>query len=72
MTLDDILPLHLICHGCQMDLGEMPFIQFMVHQRCPAAIPQTAIADLLQASRATISCDVAALRNAGDHHWLLS
>jgi hypothetical protein len=23
-----------------MDLGEIPLIQFMVHQTCPAAIPQ--------------------------------
>jgi hypothetical protein len=34
------LPQHLICRGCKMDLGDLPFIQFMVHQTCPAAIPQ--------------------------------
>jgi hypothetical protein len=34
------LPPHLICHGCKMGLGEMPLIQFMVHQTCPATIPQ--------------------------------
>ena len=34
------LPHHLICHSCQMGLGEVPLIQFMVHPTCPAAIPQ--------------------------------
>jgi hypothetical protein len=35
------LPRHLICHGCQMDLAEIPLIHFMAHQTCPATIPQT-------------------------------
>ena len=38
-SLDD-LPQHLICHGCKTALGQIPFIQFMVHQTCPVAIPQ--------------------------------
>ena len=37
-----------------------------------SGIRQTAIAYLLQVSRATISRDVAALRNAGDRHLFLS
>jgi hypothetical protein len=37
----DDLPQHLICHGCKMDLGDMPIIRFVVHHTCPAAIPQT-------------------------------
>ena len=35
------LPRHLICHGCQMDLGTIPRIHFVVHQTCPTAIRQT-------------------------------
>jgi hypothetical protein len=35
------LPGYLICHGCQMDLGDIPLIQLVVHQTCPAAIRQT-------------------------------
>jgi hypothetical protein len=39
-SLND-LPQHLICHGCQMDLGDIPLIQFVVHQTRPATIRQT-------------------------------
>jgi hypothetical protein len=35
------LPRQLICHGCQMDLGEIPFIRFVLHPTRPAAIRQT-------------------------------
>jgi hypothetical protein len=35
------LPRHLICHGCQMDLGDIPLIQLVVHQTCPVAMRQT-------------------------------
>jgi hypothetical protein len=38
-SLDDLLP-HLICHGCQMNLKEIPLMQIVVHETCPAAIPQ--------------------------------
>jgi hypothetical protein len=37
----DDLPRHLICHGCQMDLGEIPLIHFVIHPTRPAAIRQT-------------------------------
>src|SRR5919106_4043240 len=36
---DDLLP-HLICHGCEMNLTEIPLIQLVVHETCPTAIPQ--------------------------------
>ena len=36
----DDLPQYLICHGCKMDLRELPLIQIVVHQTCPAAILQ--------------------------------
>jgi hypothetical protein len=32
---------HLICHGCQMDLREIPLIQLVAHPTCPATIRQT-------------------------------
>jgi len=35
------LPRHLICHGCQMALREIPFIQFVVHTTRPAALRPT-------------------------------
>jgi hypothetical protein len=35
------LPRHLICHGCKMDLSEIPLIQFVIHPTRPAAIRQT-------------------------------
>jgi hypothetical protein len=38
-SLDDLLP-HLICHSCKMNLKEIPLIHIVVHETCPAAIPQ--------------------------------
>ena len=31
---------HLVCRGCQMDLGDIPLIHFVVHPTRPARIPQ--------------------------------
>jgi hypothetical protein len=38
-STNDLLP-HLICHGCEMSLKEIPLIHIVVHETCPAAIPQ--------------------------------
>ena len=38
-SLDNLLP-HLICHSCKISLKEISLIHIVVHEMCPAAIPQ--------------------------------
>ena len=38
-SFDDLLP-HLSCHSCKINLKEIPLMQIVVHETCPAAIPQ--------------------------------